>query len=105
MNMLRFGISDVRLKQRDVPPDDDDASLTSRLFDVTRGTIGEGRARVRFSRNVGLRASPGTRSASCRRQKRQHEGARIDSRADPCQDEERTRELSVQEDGLRRRRS
>jgi hypothetical protein len=57
MNLLRFEIADVRLEQCDLPLDDVDAALTAGLRDITRGAIGEGRARMRLSRQVALHSS------------------------------------------------
>jgi hypothetical protein len=57
MNLMRFEIPEMRLKQRNVPLDDVDAALTARLLDIARGAIGEGGARVRLSRKVGLNSS------------------------------------------------
>jgi hypothetical protein len=57
VNLLRFEIADVRLEQCDVPLDDVDAPLTAGLRDITRGTIGKGRARMRLSREVALHSS------------------------------------------------
>jgi hypothetical protein len=57
VDLLRFELADMRLKQRNVPFDNVDAALTARLFDVTSGAIGEGWARVCLSREVAFDAS------------------------------------------------
>ena len=50
--MAAPSMPDMRLEQRDMPFDDVDAPLTARLFDITCGAIGEGRARILFSCDV-----------------------------------------------------
>src|ERR1700681_4051355 len=57
MNLPWFEVSDVRLEQPDVPLDDVDAALTAGLRDITRGTIGKGRTRMRLSREIALHSS------------------------------------------------
>ena len=57
MNLLRFQISDVVLKQGYVPLDDADAPLSVGLRDITYGAIGKGRAPMRLSHEVTLHSS------------------------------------------------
>jgi hypothetical protein len=67
VDLLRLEIADVRLEQCDVPLDDVDAPLTAGLRDITRCTIGKGRARTRLSaRSPWTRAiSMSSRSSGC----------------------------------------